>query len=480
MDLLFDQPKSPFCPEQQLDHLLVPSIKPNTGNTCNWSVAERVLVQLLTLIAQPLSQLFPPTPDLVNYTYNQSDVSVNCSTDIIAGTQPDLLLNDPVGKEPIILPVYKDSLTGDIQNISLVETKDTTNNEITNLTTEVPLANPTSNNNMLFGIYYGNEGTNVEQIEALESWQGNKNAVVNLFTDWTNNSTTIDKLFNQQLPNIWNNQNVPLITWEPFTDSTTPNEIEVRIANGEYDTYIDTWADNMKTFLSGTDAVYGTTDDRRAYLRFAHEMNGNWYPWSAAVGNNSPTNYINMWQHVKGIFDSKGMDATRLQWVWNVNNTDVGGFSAERFYPGDAYVDWIAIDGYNWGTSESLFAWTTPAQTYGAMIGRLQMITNKPLAITEFASTTSGGEVTGKSQWIDDALNYFATQNVKMVISFNKDKETDWAMFGGINGDTTYEFGGKTYKAYQSYQRAIASSNIIPSNPTNPRLLTDAQFAGLI
>jgi len=342
------------------------------------------------------------------------------------------------------------------------------------------LAAATPNNAMLLGIYYGNQGWNMPQVQALESWQGKKNAVVNLFTNWTNNSQTISNLFNQQLGNIWHNKNVPLVTWEPFTGTATPLDIEVRIANGEYDAYINTWADNMKTFLSGSDTVYGTADDRRAYLRFAHEMNGNWYPWSAAVGNNSPTDYINMWQHVKTIFDRKGMDATRLQWVWSANNTDVGGFNAEGFYPGDAYVDWIAVDGYNWGTSNRSSSWKTPQQVYGGMIDRLRMLTNKPLAITEFASTTAGGGMNGKSKWLSDAFNYFATANVKMAVWFNQDKETDWAMFGGANDDSSYEFGGKTYKTYKSYKNAIASGNLIPSTPTNPRLLTDSQFSGLI
>jgi hypothetical protein len=67
-----------------------------------------------------------------------------------------------------------------------------------------------------------------------------------------------------------------------------------------------------------------------------------------------------------------------------------------------------------------------------------------------------------------------------MAVSFNQDKETDWEIFGHNGGDSTYEYNPTTYKAYGSYKNAIASGNIIPSTPTNIRLLTDAQFAGLI
>ena len=480
MDLLFNEAKIPFEFSQQLNHAFVLHIDTIISKIPGALPLISQAVQLSTLKYQLPVTLFPQSLQVNHQTDTIGQFSCTSNCDLLTGSQPEQSLLHLLPAEDMMSPPQEDPLLGNPKNINISDKNYPVNSEETSLKAIAPLAAATPNNAMLLGIYYGNQGWNMPQVQALESWQGKKNAVVNLFTDWTNNSQTIGNLFNQQLLNIWNNKNVPLITWEPFTDPTTPLDIEVRIANGEYDAYINTWADNMKTFLSGADAVYGTADDRRAYLRFAHEMNGNWYPWSAAVGNNSPTDYINMWQHVKGIFNGKGIDSTRLQWVWSANNTDVGGFSAEQFYPGDAYVDWIAVDGYNWGTSNSRSSWNTPQQIYGGMIDRLRMLTDKPLAITEFASTTAGGGMNGKSRWITDAFNYFAMANVKMVVSFNEDKETDWAIFGNMSGDSTYDYNPTTYKIYKSYHNAIASSNIIPSTPTNPRLLTDAQFAGLI
>jgi len=156
----------------------------------------------------------------------------------------------------------------------------------------------------------------MEQVQALESWQGKKHAVVNLFTDWTNTIKVMNNLFGQQLPNIWKNGNVPMVTWEPFTGGQTPTDIEVRIGKGQYDGYIANWAPRMKVYLSGPDGVFGTADDTRAYVRLGHEMNGNWYPWSAAIGSNSPADYVAMWRRVRQIFDSLHLDANHLQWVW--------------------------------------------------------------------------------------------------------------------------------------------------------------------
>lgn len=335
----------------------------------------------------------------------------------------------------------------------------------------------------LLGVYFGNEGWQMQQVRDLEQWQGKQHAVVTMFTNWCNTPTDLDNLFKQQVPNIWNNHNVPLITWEPYlcSASATPPDVEVQAATGAYDGYLNLWADRLKSFLSGPDGVYGSADDRRAYLRLGHEMNGNWYPWSAAVGNNSPADYVRMWQHVKGIFTAMGLGATRLQWMWCVNNTDSAGFTAEAYYPGDGYVDWVAIDGYNWGTSQPWSRWQTPAAVYGNMLGRLHALTTKPLALTEVASSTatSGGvSVTAKAQWITDVYSYVQANGVRFVAWFNVDKETDWAVFGGSNGSGVYKTATTVYKTYAAYKSAVGSSTLVGASASNVRLLTDAQFAG--
>lgn len=335
----------------------------------------------------------------------------------------------------------------------------------------------------LLGVYYGNQGWKMEQVQALESWQGKRHAVVLLFTNWCNQKKTMDNLFNQQLPNVWNNRNVPLVTWEPYicTPAGTPVDVEARAAAGQYDAYLSAWADRLKLFLSGPDGSYNTADDRRVYLRPGHEMNGDWYPWGAAVGGNSPADFVRMWRRVVNLFRARGLDSAHVQWVWAVNHTDVGGFPAEQFYPGDEDVDWVAIDGYNWGASQTWSSWQTPDQVYGPMVARLRALTSKPLAITEGASTTatvSGASVAAKSGWVTEFFNYLLANDIRLVAWFNEDKETDWAVFGGARGDSTFKSGRTTYRTYAAYRSAVGFDALIPSDPGNPRLLTDAQFAG--
>jgi mannan endo-1,4-beta-mannosidase len=348
----------------------------------------------------------------------------------------------------------------------------------------VPAAGPAQATDppVLLGVYYGNQGWAMGEVAAMEAWQGRRHAVVELFTNWSSTKKTIDNLFKAQLPNVWANGNVPLISWEPFTGGATPADIEARIARGDYDGYVRTWAARLATFLAGGDGRLGTADDRRAWLRPAHEANGDWYPWGAAAGANSPADYVAMWRRIHGLVAATGVGPTQLQWVWAANAEDVGGHAAEAFYPGHAYVDWVAVDGYNWGASQAWSSWRSPGEVLGPMVGRLRALAPlKPLAVTETASTSSttqGPSLAAKSAWATELFQWLPANGVRMVVWFNEDKETDWAVFGGSAGDGTFRSGRTTYRTLAAYRAGAASPAYAGGDPTNPRRITDDQFAG--
>ena len=360
---------------------------------------------------------------------------------------------------------------------------------------------------MLLGVYY----SPVTHVDAMEDWQGKKHAVVNIFTSWCDEASYIDNFFEVQLINLWENGNVPMITWKPNVGCgdvnnplhPTPDDVEVRAADGEYNVYLRSWAEHLKTFLAGDDGVYGganISDDRRVYLRLGHEMNGDWYEWGAPAtvpGNadNLATDYIDMWKFVKDSFDSKNLNANHVQWVWSVNNEDFPMTNmAEQYYPGDDYVDWVAIDGYNRGGSGGS-TWKTPQQVFNDMAYRLRAYP-KPLAITEVGSTstdTAGmvGNVGAKADWITTFFNEAVRNNdVKMVVWFNEDKVdtddtgqpilNDWAVYSGAYGDGIHYHLPTlpAHKTYSTYRTAVATNNFVSSDVANPRLLTDAQFKG--
>lgn len=328
----------------------------------------------------------------------------------------------------------------------------------------------------LLGVSDGNQGWAMEDVVQLEQWQGEKHAVINLFTGWTDTSREL--LFDYQLPNIWHHGSIPLITWEPHLAEDTPSTIETQIADGEYDEYVKDWAEKLKVFLSGVDGNYGTADDRRAYINLGHEMNGNWYPWSASEGENTPEDYISMWHRVHGIFDDLSLDASHVQWIWTASASDAGAFTAEEYYPGDQYVDWVGVNGYNFGHAFFWSEWRNPEQVFEPMRQRLiELAPSKPLAIPEVASTSinAGGiDSSAKNDWIAQLSDYLKVADIRMLSWFNLDKETDWKAYAGKNGAETNE-GVNLYPAYKA---ATQDATMIPANESNPRILSDSQFKG--
>jgi len=352
----------------------------------------------------------------------------------------------------------------------------------------------TINANTLLGVFDPDQGRQQGKFNAMNSWQGKSNAVQTLFT--TFDMSEQDWLWTA-LTNIWSSHAVPMITWQPqFWSQGTQPDIEVAVARGDYDSYVIGWGNNLRTYLSGPDGILGTADDRRAFLRFAHEMNGNWYPWSATLGQSSPQDYVNMWRRVYNIFEtqcgmSKALVANSLKWVWSPINFDVGDFKMEQYYPGDDVVDWVGTTGFNWGTSESWSGWWGVSELYALTIPRLRAIVNnnKPVGITEYSSVTIGQGVGGKSQWVNDLFAFIQTYDLRMIAYFNLDKNEgasgglkDWSVFGGNTGDSNYydSVTNVNYNCLSAYKAGVQSAFIVGSDATNSRVLTDEQFSGFV
>jgi beta-mannanase len=356
------------------------------------------------------------------------------------------------------------------------------------------------------GIYSGLSDADFDTIQRMEEWQGAPYPIQNLFVPWNPDTGHMDWLFEQILPKIWDAGRVPLITWEPFTPDTqaasvdtrslverdqydvylesladtTPNDIEVRISNGEYDQYIKHWTRRLRKWLAGPDGQLGTGDDRQAYIRLAHEMNGDWYPWSPTVGDSSAADYVKMWQHVYRQFRHAGIDAENVEWMWCVNADDVGSYTAEKLYPGNEYVDWLSVDGYQWGESREWSHWRSPKSIFSNMFNRVRNLADKPLCVPETASsskTHSGYNPKRKDEWIRSAFEYFNSEGVEMWCWFNEDKETDWAIFNGMRGTEKITYNGETVNAYAAYREAVDSDSTT-ANQTESKPMTITESIG--
>jgi hypothetical protein len=128
------------------------------------------------------------------------------------------------------------------------------------------------------------------------------------------------------------------------------------------------------------------------FFRWAWEMNGTWFPWGKEAAE-KPALYVEAWRHFHMIAEEQ--KATNLTWVWCPNVSFKGSTPLGELYPGDAYVDWTCMDGYNWGST----GWTSFSGVFSTTYGELlSLAPTKPVMIGETASAEVGGS---KAAWIE-------------------------------------------------------------------------------
>ena len=213
-----------------------------------------------------------------------------------------------------------------------------------------------------------------------------------------------------------------LITWEPWlwsgNGANQPAYALDRITAGDFDTYIQQWGTAL--------ASWG----KPVMLRFAHEMNGNWYPWAESANGNGAGDYVAAWRHVHDVVAATG--ASNVQWVWSPNVPYWGSTPLSGLYPGAAYVNVVSLDGYNWGTAASWSSWTSPSALFGDGLTALRSLApGKPIMISETASAEAGGS---KANWNTALVSYLAAQpDITAFVWFHHNKEVDWR----INSSTS-------------------------------------------
>lgn len=205
---------------------------------------------------------------------------------------------------------------------------------------------------------------------------GRDPAVMNKFLRWAKGSASDFNDFPADWAKAMQQRGIiPMLTWNPTFRSPTCTKFDgqcpmslASIADGEYDTEIRAFADQV--------AKAGVP----IFLRLMHEANGGWYPWNVRKEADR-ARFVAAWRHVHDIFDRAG--ASDVSWVWcpNVEKADSKHAVAfQTFYPGDAYVDWVGLDGYNRHANKSF------ETIFGASMAQLRALTTRPVMIAEIGS----------------------------------------------------------------------------------------------
>lgn len=215
--------------------------------------------------------------------------------------------------------------------------------------------------------------------------------------------------YSSQLPPVDAAGAIPMITWDPANAS---GGIPLAaITSGQYDSYIDSSAQLAKN--------YG----KPLLIRFAHEMNLGSSAWGPGNTGNTPAEFVAAWRYVVTRFAADG--ATNVQWVWSPNVSCGGSCPFDAFFPGDAYVNYVALDGYNYSSVDGV-PWMSFSQIFASSYDDITALSSRPLMIAETASADAGGD---KAAWIRQSfLTDIPTSFTRIVAVawFERTKETDW------------------------------------------------------
>ncbi len=262
----------------------------------------------------------------------------------------------------------------------------------------------------LWGAYVGWQEQNMADFESRVGKTADLRAV---FVHWGNESQ-----FPMYLaPYIRDKGKTMVIFWEA-TDYNVASTEQPRfnydsIIRGDWDNYFRSFAAGAKTYNAPV-----------ILIPFS-EMNGDWFSVSGTKNGNSPAKHNAAYQHVREFFRT----TTNVKFGWAPNNgsvPDIAGNQMADYYPGDAYVDIVGVDGFNFGGAQ----WETFAQVFDKAL--LQLSTyKKPIYLFSFASQAD----TRKSAWITDAISVQIPKHpeIKGWIWFNEQKERNWLVWSDLN-----------------------------------------------
>jgi mannan endo-1,4-beta-mannosidase len=205
-----------------------------------------------------------------------------------------------------------------------------------------------------------------------------------------------------------------------------------RIASGEYDGYLRRYARAVAKLRF------------RIGFSFAHEMNGEWYPWDFRKGG--PAHFVAAWRRIHRVFAS--MHATNVTWVWTINklylrNSRMIAQVTREDWPGQRYVDWVGVDGYFRFPGEDFARVVTPT------LRLIRTLTRKPVLLAETAVYPNSL----RDLQLRELFAGIARDHLLGFIYFDANARRKWSLHGRTTGQLTRLLRSYRYKELACHRR---------------------------
>lgn len=193
-----------------------------------------------------------------------------------------------------------------------------------------------------------------------------------------------------------------------------------RILSGAFDDDLRAWCAGARNFGTRLIAEYGV------------EVNGEWFPWNGkwngagtknGYGNpnqfDGPERFRDTYRRIIQTCRDEG--ANNITWVFHANDGDwpqVNWNRLENYYPGDAYIDWLAISSYGAQTPLDTW-WPIFRESMDAVYPRVASLSaTKPIIVAEFG-VTARNPLGNQSRWARDALLDITSLRWPRLIGFS-------------------------------------------------------------
>jgi beta-mannanase len=205
----------------------------------------------------------------------------------------------------------------------------------------------------------------------------------------------------------WDIQNgrTPLIAWS-VVDTLQVNA-------GQWDSVIRARAQGIKAL------------NHPVFLRWFWEPE--WKSRNALT--NGYAEYQTAWRRIHNIFQQEG--ATNTAFVYCATAWGFVSGEAQKYYPGDAYVDWVCSDGYNWAPNKPGSTWASFDKIFRPTHD-FAVAHNKPMMGGEIG--VQEGTAGQKAAWFNDARNVIKASypNLAAFVYFDENRIAlggyDWVL----------------------------------------------------
>ncbi|WP_146648832.1 glycosyl hydrolase [Labilithrix luteola] len=300
--------------------------------------------------------------------------------------------------------------------------------------TTPPTPPATSDGKVYLGAYPGNGGCVYPAIENCVSWYeqqvGKKMAIVHAFSSFENG-------WDDWFTRVSQSGHTLMLTINPASKAIPD------ILAGVYDADLKRWGKAAADHSSGP-----------IFFRYMHEMNLPNNPAGWMADHYGAANYIAAFRRVHDMLNAGAGSNTKIIHVW-APNVFWGAANASNsiwfkpYYPGDAYADWVGLDGYPMSPTDSFDA------QFGPSLALLESMTSHPIMIAEYGVVEMNPVGTWKANWFTDLFGAQVGKHPQLKALFYQD---------GTDGGTDHRIDTSA-QAVAAFKAAIAPAKFASSYP---------------